>query len=132
MSINLFVALAMALTMSAPPRTAPAEVTRLLLERIAVPGTQMEQRLYLITYPPGATAPIHDHPVDGIGYIVSGEAESAFDGEEAHRLRAGEGFLDPGHRVHRLFRNASADQPLVFLVCYVIAPGEAAMRPLPQ
>jgi hypothetical protein len=36
-------------------------VTRIELAQSDVPGTDLETRLYLITYPAGAAAPVHHH-----------------------------------------------------------------------
>lgn len=109
---------------------APA-VTRTLLEQSDIPGTTLEHRLYRISYAPGASAPAHDHPVVGLGYVLIGEFDSQFAGEAVTHVRAGESFIDAANKPHTLFRNPSADTPLVFLVSYAIPKGQAALRTLP-
>jgi quercetin dioxygenase-like cupin family protein len=57
-----------------------AEVTRELLQTSPVEGMPgWEMRLFLITYPPGADASNHSHPVVGIGLLLEGTMISAFD-----------------------------------------------------
>ena len=78
-------------------------VRRTELERSDVPGTDLETRLYLIVYPPGAAAPVHHHPVDGIGYILEGAALTIFANVDMHR-------------------------PLKFLVAYTVKKGAAVIE----
>jgi len=100
-----------------------ADVTRQEIQRSDVPGTDLETRLYLITFPPGAVAPVHHHPVDGLGYIVEGMAESAYGNDAPVTLRAGQSFHDLAVVSHTLFRNADPDKPLKFLVAYTVKKG---------
>jgi quercetin dioxygenase-like cupin family protein len=49
------------------------DVTRELLQTSPVEGMPgWEMRLFLITYPPGADAGNHSHPVVGIGLVLEG------------------------------------------------------------
>jgi uncharacterized protein (DUF1330 family) len=57
-----------------------AEITRELLQTTPLadlPG--WEVRLFLISYPPGADANNHSHPVVGVGFVLEGVMVSAFD-----------------------------------------------------
>ena len=101
----------------------PADPQRVLLGSTDVPGTTLETRLYLITYPPGASAPRHTHPVVGVGYVLDGEAESQFEGGSLVRFRAGDRFADLAATPHTLFRNPSTTKPLRFVIAYTIAKG---------
>jgi DNA-binding beta-propeller fold protein YncE len=85
-------------------------------------------QLWLIDYPPGASAPPHHHPVAGIGYVVEGAFESAFAGQATVRVNAGQSFVDPPLVEHRLFRNVSATRPLKFLVAYTIPRGQPILE----
>lgn len=111
--------------------TPSAPIVRVLLERTDVPGTMLEHRLYRVTYAPGAAMALHDHPVVGLGYIVSGEADSAFDDEAVHRLHAGDSFADKAGIPHAIFRNASYNRALVFVISYTIAKNAPTLRELP-
>ena len=41
------------------------------------------------TFEPGVSAPIHSHPNEQVGYVVSGEIDLIMDGFERARLTAG-------------------------------------------
>jgi quercetin dioxygenase-like cupin family protein/sugar lactone lactonase YvrE len=101
-----------------------ASVTRKLLDQRPVEGTPgLQTQLWLIEYPPGASAPPHHHPVPGIGYVIEGAFDSAFADGPVQHVGAGQSFVDPAQVQHRLFRNSSADHPLRFLVAYTLPSG---------
>lgn len=102
---------------------AAATITRTELGRSDVPGTDLETRIYLIVFPPGAAAPVHHHPVEGIGYIIEGTARSAFGADAPVVLTAGQSFHDKAMVSHTVFVNADAKKPLKFLVAYTVKKG---------
>ena len=109
--------------------TPPAQqVSRVEIQRSDVPGTELETRLYLITYPPGAAAPLHHHPVDGLGHLLEGTARSAYGSDAPVTLVAGQSFHDLPVVPHTFFVNASADKPLKFLVAYTVKKGQAVIE----
>lgn len=77
-----------------------------------------------LEYPPGAAAPVHNHPEASSGFVVEGEVISQWEGGEIERYKAGESFVDHAERVHIRSENASKDKKLVFVVNYVIKVGE--------
>lgn len=99
------------------------KIERVEIQRSEVPGTDLEMRVLLVTYPPGAAAPVHHHPVVGINYILEGTAETAFDNDPPRTYKAGESFQDLAIRPHTIFRNASRTEPLRFLIFYTIPRG---------
>lgn len=111
-------------------KLAPGEIRRTLIgsqPATGLPG--WETRLYLIEYGPGAVAPLHIHPVVGVGYVLEGSFESEFGVEPRALVQTGERFTDPAGVPHRLFRNANADKPLRFLIAYTIRPGQQIFYP---
>src|SRR5687768_190282 len=67
---------------AAPKAAAPAAIRRQLLEQRPAEGAPgLETQLWLIDYPPGASAPSHHHPVVGIGYVIEGAFDSVFAGQ---------------------------------------------------
>jgi len=111
-------------TKAADAPTPPAlQATRVEIQRSDVPGTELETRLYLITFPPGASAPVHHHPVDGLGYILEGAARSAYGSDAPVTLVAGQSFHDLATVPHTVFVNANPDKPLKFLVAYTVKKG---------
>lgn len=107
---------------------APATVTRIELEHSDLPGTNLETRLYLIVYPPHTVAPVHHHPVEGIGYIVKGTARSAFGSDAPITLVAGQSFHDKADITHTIYENADAHRPLKFVVAYTVQKGTPVLE----
>lgn len=108
--------------------SAPATVTRTELEHSDIPGTNLETRLYLIVYLPGTVAPVHHHPVEGIGYIVEGTARSAFGSDAPVILVAGQGFHDKANITHTIFENMDTHKPLKFIVAYTVQKGAPVLE----
>jgi quercetin dioxygenase-like cupin family protein len=116
------------LAAAAAPAT-PSPITRQLLDERPVAGVPgMKTTLWRIEYAPGASAPSHHHPVAGIGYVLEGEFESAFAGQPLTRVGAGQSFVDLPGVEHRVFRNASAERPLKFVIAYTIAEGTPTLE----
>ena len=103
---------------------AAAAIRRQLLDQRPAEGAPgLETQLWLIDYPPGASAPSHHHPVVGIGYVIEGAFDSEFAGQAPLHVSAGQSFVDPARIEHRLFRNSSSSRPLKMLVAYTIPSG---------
>jgi quercetin dioxygenase-like cupin family protein len=101
------------------------EVTRELLQTSPLADLpDWEVRLFLITYPPGADASNHSHPVVGIGFVLEGAIVSAFDDDPEETFLAGQSFIDRASH-HRVSRNGSKTKPLKFLIAYTVRTGEA-------
>ncbi|MEO6603862.1 MAG: cupin domain-containing protein [Polyangiaceae bacterium] len=112
-----------------PATASPAQkkdaIRRTLLGQYDLPEMpSYEARLYLIEYAGGVSAPLHHHPVEGVGYVVSGSFESAFDGDAPVIVREGQSFKDRPSAAHVLFRNADPVKPLRFVIAYVVRRGE--------
>jgi len=112
---------------TAPVKSAQAQtepIRRTLLGHCDLPDMPgWELRLYLIEYAPGAAAPLHHHPVGGLGYVINGSFESAFDKEQPIVKHAGESFQDLRTTPHVLFRNTDRANPLKFVIAYVVPRG---------
>ena len=101
-----------------------AEVTRELLQSSPVEGMPgWETRLFLTTYPPGADASNHSHPVAGIGLVLEGIMISAFDDDPEQTFTAGESFYDLAS-FHRVSRNGSTTEAMRFVIAYTVRTGE--------
>jgi quercetin dioxygenase-like cupin family protein len=101
-----------------------AEVTRELLQTSPVEGMPgWEMRLFLITYPPGADASNHSHPVVGIGLVLEGTMISGFGNDPEEIFTAGQSFRDRAS-FHRVSRNGSQTEPMKFLIAYTVREGE--------
>jgi len=101
-----------------------SNVERVLLQSSAIAGLPgWETRLFLITYPPGADASRHSHPVVGLGFVMEGIMVSAFDEDPEETFVAGQSFTDRAS-FHRVSRNGSMNQPLKFVIAYTVRVGE--------
>lgn len=101
-----------------------SEITRKVLERCPIAGSDRELFLVEVTIPPGGAAAPHVHPVAGLVYIAEGVAESAYGDDAPRRYNAGDTLQDRADVPHTMFRNGDAERPLRFLVSYVLEPGE--------
>ncbi len=98
-------------------------ISRKVIERSEIPGSNEELQMILIEYPPGAEAPPHIHPVVGLNYIIDGTAQSQYEGEPLKILRAGDTYQDQANRKHLVFKNESKTKKLKFLVTCKIRSG---------
>lgn len=94
---------------------AASKVSRTILERTDIPGTNDELRLTLVEFPPSKAAPAHYHPVPGVCYVLEGTAETQYDGGPVERVSAGESFHDVADTTHTVFRNVSDTDVLKFI-----------------
>lgn len=46
-------------------------------------------------FPAGVTAPVHHHPHEQVGYVVSGELDLLMEGQQTRRLGAGASYYVP-------------------------------------
>lgn len=106
-------------------------VKRTVVQAFPIPELPgYESRMVVIEYPPRAAAPLHNHPVKGSGFVLSGSVISQFEGGKVEEIKAGEGFVDLGDTPHIQARNGSETEWLRFLVVYVIRIGEANVKVL--
>lgn len=113
-----------------PERTtsSPEGIVRTLLERSEdADGTVFE--LILDTFPPGIVVPVHHHPVVGLNYVLSGVAQSQYEGEPMRTLRAGDSFQDHAGVPHILFRNPDQHAPVKVLISHVLMRGQSFFIP---
>lgn len=104
-------------------------IQRTILQSLSIPELPgLESRLVLLEYPPGFPAPLHDHPVSAIGYVLQGNVISQWEGGEVEKYSTGDSFIDHGARIHVRSENASETEPLKMLMSYVIKTGEPNVR----
>jgi quercetin dioxygenase-like cupin family protein len=106
------------------------DVSRKIIEKTDIEGSDEELRLMLVEFPPGYASPAHIHPVVGLNYIIEGTAESQYEGEALKALKAGDSYQDPANNKHVVFRNASKTHVLRFIVAYKIKKELPFMQPL--
>jgi quercetin dioxygenase-like cupin family protein len=66
------------------------------------------------TFPAGVSAPLHSHPHEQIGYVVSGELDLVMDGVGTVRLTAGSSYYVPPNVRHGVIIHT----PTILLDCF--------------
>ncbi|WP_375739081.1 cupin domain-containing protein [Pseudomonas boanensis] len=85
-----------------------------------------------VDFAPGATSRPHTHPGAVFVVVVSGEVESALDGEAPKRFKAGDAWYEAPEQLHRVTRNASTTQP-ASLVAWLLSDGKTPLvKPIAQ
>ena len=70
--------------------------------------------LVQFTFDAGITAPVHSHPHEQIGYVVSGEIDLMMEGKETTRLTAGCSYYVAPNVRHGIFTRT----PTVLIDCF--------------
>ena len=109
--------------------SATPEVSRRIIERRDIAGSDEELRLMLVAFPPGYSNPAHRHPVAGLCYVIKGTAETQYDGGTAKVVREGGSFQDEATKTHLLFRNVSTTDPLTFVCAAKIKKDQPYLLP---
>ena len=89
-----------------------------------------ENRLVRLEFAPCAQGAVHSHPEIGLGYIVSGEHHSQWEGGEMEYYKAGDQMIDRALETHVHTSNPSKTEPLVIILSYIIKKGQANYTPL--
>lgn len=100
---------------------AQTPLARKTLLQQPLPATTIEQvRMDQITLGPGEGAPVHYHPGEVYGYIVSGEVIYQPTGEPAVTLHPGDAFREMAGKEIAVFKNAQTDKPATFVAVYLL------------
>ncbi|HEY9262894.1 cupin domain-containing protein [Chitinophaga sp.] len=110
---------------SAAAQTPPTR-KQLLQQIIPVTGVE-EVRMDEITLAPGQGAPVHHHPCEVYGYIVSGEIQYQPAGEAAVLLHTGDAFREAAGKEITVFKNAHDDKPATFVALYLLKKDQPAI-----
>lgn len=106
------------------------EVSRKVIERADISGSDEELRMMLVEFPPAYSNVAHLHPVGGLCYVIEGTAESKYEGEEIKVFHAGDSYQDKANKVHLLFRNMSNTESLKFTCTAKIKKEQQFMLPI--
>lgn len=80
------------------------------------PSGTPEITMLRITIPPGATLPVHHHPVINAGVLVSGELTVITENNQTLHLRSGEAIVEVVNTPH--YGRNDGNQPAVIVVFY--------------
>lgn len=106
------------------------EVSRKVIERADISGSDEELRMMLVEFPPAYSNVAHLHPVGGLCYVIEGTAESKYEGEDIKVFHAGDSYQDKANKVHLLFRNMSNTESLKFTCTAKIKKEQQFMLPI--
>lgn len=105
-----------------------AEVTQLFSKVLTdLPGK--EGVMITVTYPPGASDPIHRHNADAFVYVLEGSIVMQVRGGKRMTLTPGQTFYEGPNDIHVIGRNASETKPAKFLVVMIKKIGAPILVP---
>jgi quercetin dioxygenase-like cupin family protein len=73
---------------------------------------------------PGQVVPLHSHPCDVVGLVLSGKIRFEIEGQAAQLLEVGDAFHEPRDARIASFDNCSATEPAAFVAIYLLPQGE--------
>lgn len=106
------------------------DVSRKVIERADIAGSDEELRMMLVEFPPAFSNVAHLHPVGGLCYVISGTAESQYEGEDKKVFHAGKSYQDQANKKHLLFRNTSNTESLKFTCTAKIKKDQQFIQPI--
>jgi quercetin dioxygenase-like cupin family protein len=109
-----------------PSPVQPSPVTRTILQRADVPGTNLEIIYATVEIAAGVKAGRHSHPGTVIAQVVEGEFWVHFDGQPEKVVRAGESLTVPDRAIHN--EGATAQRAKLNAV-YVLEKGKPLASP---
>ena len=110
------------------PATQGAQgVKRTILQKMDVPGTNLETIVAVVEIAANFKAGRHTHPGDVTGYVSEGEFSMTFDGQPEKVLKPGESILVPNGTVHD---EGTGDKPAKLIAVYVVEKGKPLASPV--
>src|SRR5262245_22384222 len=118
------------LSMTGGPLLAQDATVQPLLTKDLIGGAGKEITMIAVTYPPGASDPVHTHHAQALVYVLEGSIVMQVKGGEAVTLTAGQTFYEGPDDVHIVGRNASRTAPAKFVVFLVKDKGAPILTPV--
>jgi quercetin dioxygenase-like cupin family protein len=110
-----------------PAPVQPSPVTRTILQRADVPGTNLEIIYATVEIAAGFKAGRHNHPGTVMAQVVEGEFWIHFDGQPEKVVRAGETLTVPDRAVHN---EGALGQKAKLTAVYVLEKGKPLASPV--
>lgn len=82
-----------------------------------------------VDFAPGATSTPHRHPGHVFVVVLSGEIESALDGQPPQLYKAGQAWYEEPGQLHRVTRNPSTSQPASLVAWLLSNDKETLVQP---
>ena len=115
-----------AATLNAQEPAKPSPVKRTILQRMDVPGTNLELIYANVEIAAGTKAGRHLHPGIVMAQVVEGEFWIHFDGQPERILRAGESLTVPDRAIHN---EGTLDKAVRLTAVYVLEKGRPLASP---
>ena len=123
--VSLFLLYIMTTTVTAQQ----AEVVPLMSRDLTdIPGKEVV--MLTVTYPPGASDPVHRHNAHAFVYVLEGSVVMQVKGGKEVTLTPGQTFYEGPDDIHVVGRNASKTSPAKFLVLMVKDKGSPILVPV--
>lgn len=84
-----------------------------------IPSSAEVLSVQTVKIPKGVQSPLHLHPGDVVGYILSGKVLFQIQGQKPEILEKGQVFLEPANTQIPHFDNISESEDLIFLALYL-------------
>jgi quercetin dioxygenase-like cupin family protein len=119
----------MVATLNAQVQPAPVQsspIKRTILQKMDVPGTNLELIYATVEIAPGFKAGRHLHPGIVMAQVVEGEFWIHFDGQPEKIVRAGESITVPDRAIHN---EGALDKAAKLTAVYVLEKGKPLASP---
>jgi len=123
-AVGLTVATAQA---PAPATQAGQGLKRTIVQKMDVPGTNLETIVAVVEIAPNFKAGRHTHPGNVTGYVLEGEFFVTLDGQSEKQLNAGDSLLIPDGTVHD---EGTRDKAAKLFGVYVVEKGKPLAAPV--
>jgi quercetin dioxygenase-like cupin family protein len=123
-AVGLTVATAQA---PAPATQAGQGIKRTIVQKMDVPGTNLETIVAVVEIAPNFKAGRHTHPGNVTGYVLEGEFFVTLDGQSEKQLNAGDSLLIPDGTVHD---EGTRDKAAKLFGVYVVEKGKPLAAPV--
>jgi quercetin dioxygenase-like cupin family protein len=100
---------------------------RTVLQKADVGNTGREVTLQIVEFPAGAAEVPHTHPGELVGYVLEGSADLMVEGKPMTSLKAGDGFIIEGGKIHAAKNTAKGSTKL--LAAVILEKGKPTSAP---
>jgi quercetin dioxygenase-like cupin family protein len=120
--------LSVVVAQSPPAATQAAQaIKRNIIQKMDVPGTNLETIIAVLEVAPNFKAGRHTHPGNVAGYVMEGEFFITLDGQPEKHLKVGDSLPILNSAVHD---EGTKDKPAKLFVVYVVEKGKPLLSPV--
>ncbi len=105
----------------APATQAAPGIKRTIVQKVDVPGTNLETIVAVVEIVPNFKAGRHTHPGNVVGYVTEGEFFITLDGQAEKQVNVGESVLVPDGAAHD---EGTREKPTKLIAIYVVEKGK--------